>query len=95
MDLRSQVLKRVWKMTIFGAEIRSGLYFENRAAHPHEEFPGVPHRFCWFSHDDTKFQTKLSILPRFYFHDVLEQLKNNFHTNFRFRWVLGFVLEYA
>ena len=31
----------------------------------------------------TKIQTtKLSILPRFYFHDVLEQLKTSFHTNF-------------
>ena len=27
---------------------------------------------------------KLSILPRFYFHDALEQLKTNFHTNFLF-----------
>ena len=51
---------------------------------------------CWFSHDVTEIQTKnLSILPRFYFHDVLEQLKTNFHTNFRFKRVLGFVLEYA
>ena len=38
---------------------------------------------------------KLSILPRFYFHDVLEQLKTNFHKNFRFKRVLGFVIEYA
>ena len=51
---------------------------------------------CWFSHDLTKIQTKkLSILPRFYFHDALEQLKTNFHTNFRFKRVLGFVIEYA
>ena len=50
----------------------------------------------WFSHDVTKIQTtKLSILPRFYFHDVSEQLKINFHTNFRFKRVLGFVIEYA
>ena len=36
-------------------------------------------QYCWFSHDVTKIQTKkLSILPRFYFHDVLEQLKTNF-----------------
>ena len=28
---------------------------------------------CWFSHDVTKIQTKkLSILPRFYFHDALQ-----------------------
>ena len=38
---------------------------------------------------------KLSILPTFYFHDALEQLKTNFHTNFRFKRVLGFVIEYA
>ena len=51
---------------------------------------------CWFSHDVTKIQTtKLSILARFYFHDVLEQLKTNFHTNFCFKRVLGFVIEYA
>ena len=44
----------------------------------------------------TKIQTtKLSILLRFYFHGVLEQLKTNFHTNFRFKRVLGFVIEYA
>ena len=52
--------------------------------------------YCWFSHDVTKIQTKkLSILPRFYFHDALEQLKTNFHTNFRFKRVLGFVIEEA
>ena len=52
--------------------------------------------YCWFSHDVTKIQTKkLSILPRFYFHDILEQLKTNFHTNFCFKRVLGFVIEYA
>ena len=51
---------------------------------------------CWFSLDVTKIQTtKLSILPRFYFHDALEQLKPNFHTNFCFKRVLGFVIEYA
>ena len=38
---------------------------------------------------------KLSILLGFYFHDVLEQLKANFHTNFHFKRVLGFVIEYA
>ena len=52
--------------------------------------------YCWFSHDVTNIQTKkLSILPRFYFHDALEQLKTNFHGNFRFKRVLGFVIEYA
>ena len=38
---------------------------------------------------------KLSIPLRLYFHDALEQLKTNFHTNFRFKRVLGFVIEYA
>ena len=51
---------------------------------------------CLFSHDVTKIQTtKLSILLGFYFHDALEQLKTNFHTNFRFKRFLGFVLGYA
>ena len=53
-------------------------------------------RLLLVSHDVTKIQTtKLSILLRFYFHDVLEQLKTNFQTNFRFKRVLGFVIEYA
>ena len=52
--------------------------------------------YCWFSDDVTKIQTKkLSILPRFYFQDALEQMKTNFHTNFCFKRVLGFVIEYA
>ena len=52
--------------------------------------------YCCFSHDVTKNQTKkLSNLPRFYFHDALEQLKSSFHTYFRFKRVLGFVIEYA
>ena len=57
---------------------------------------GAYDRKFWFSHDVIKTQaTKLSILPRFYFHDVLEQLKTNFHKNFRFKRFLGFVIEYA
>ena len=52
--------------------------------------------YCWFSHDVTKIQTKkLSILPRFYLYDALEQLKTNFHTNFRFKRVFGFAKEDA
>ena len=52
--------------------------------------------YCWFSRDVTKIQTKkLSILPSFYFHEALEQLKTNRHTNFRFKRILGFVIEYA
>ena len=46
--------------------------------------------YGWFSHDVTKIQTtKLSILLRFYFRDVLEQPKTNVYTNFRFKKVLG------
>ena len=53
-------------------------------------------KYCWFALDVTKIQTtKLSMLPRSYFHDVLEKLKTNFHKNFRFKRVLGFVIEYA
>ena len=52
--------------------------------------------YCWFSHEVTKIQPKkLSILRRFYFHDVLEQLKTNFHTSFRFKKGLGFVIQYV
>ena len=52
--------------------------------------------YCWFSHDVTKFQTsELLILLRFYFHDVLEQLKTNLHTNFHSEWVLCLVIDYA
>ena len=52
--------------------------------------------YCWFSHDVTKIQnTKLSILLRFYFHGVLEELKTNFQTNFPFKRFLGLVIEYA
>ena len=51
--------------------------------------------YCCF-HDVTKIQTKkLSILPRFYLDDALEQLKTNFHTNVCFKRILGFVIEYA
>ena len=52
--------------------------------------------YCWFSHDVTKFRTsELLILLRFYFHDVLEQLKTNIQTNFHSDWVLGLVIDYA
>ena len=35
-----QVWKRVWKITFFG--LKYGRDLENRAAHPHQEFPEVP-----------------------------------------------------
>ena len=48
------------------------------------------------SDDVTKIQTtKLSILQRFYFLDVSEQLKTNTRTNLCFERVLGFVIECA
>ena len=40
MDYRGLVRKRVWKITFFG--LKSGQDLENRAAHPHQEFPRVP-----------------------------------------------------
>ena len=53
-------------------------------------------KYCWFSHDVTKFQTsELLILLRFYLHDVLEQLKPNLRTHFHAEWVLGLVIDYA
>ena len=53
-------------------------------------------KYCWFSHDVTKFQTsELLILLRCYFHDVQEQLKTNIHTNFHYEWILGLVIDYA
>ena len=47
MDFRGQVWKRVWKMARFG--LKSGQDLENRAAHPHHEFQGVPpSNLSWF-----------------------------------------------
>ena len=40
MDFRGVVRKRVPKITVFG--LKSGQDLENRAAHPYQEFPGVP-----------------------------------------------------
>ena len=40
MGFTGQVWKQVWKMTFFGLELGQDL--ENRAAHPHQEFPEVP-----------------------------------------------------
>ena len=43
-----------------------------------------------------KIQTKKTIDPtEILLHDASEQLKTNFHTNFRCKKVLGFVVEYA
>ena len=38
------------------------------------------YRYCWCSHDVTKNSNYKTIDPTD-FHDVLEQLKTNFHTN--------------
>ena len=40
MDFRGLVWKRVWIITFFG--LKSGQNFKNQAAHPDQEFPGVP-----------------------------------------------------
>ena len=40
MDFRGLVWKQVWKMTFFG--LKKGQDLKNRAAHPCQEFPGVP-----------------------------------------------------
>ena len=40
MDFRAQVLKRVWKMEYLGLKLGQDL--GNRAAHPYQEFRGVP-----------------------------------------------------
>ena len=40
MDFRDLVWKRVWIITFFG--LKSGQDMKNRAAHRHQEFPGVP-----------------------------------------------------
>ena len=40
MDFRGLVWKRAWKMTFFG--LKKGQDLKNRAAHPCQEFPGVP-----------------------------------------------------
>ena len=78
-----------------GVELLEGLY--PRSKKRKENLSSYVYvLYCWFSHDVTKIQTTiLSILLRFYFHGVLEQLKTNFQTNFRFKRFLGFVIEYA
>ena len=38
---------------------------------------------------------RLPILLRFYFHDVLEPAENYISYKFRFKRILGFVIEYA
>ena len=40
MDFRGQIWKRMGKMTFFG--LKYGQDLENRAAHPHQIFLGVP-----------------------------------------------------
>ena len=66
-------------------------------ADPKKPYPMGRHiPILGFHMTSIKFKLKkLSILPRFYFHDALEQLKTKFHTNFRSKRVLGFVIEYA
>ena len=57
MDFRVQVWQRVWKMAFFGLNwIGSG--FENRAAHPHQEFPGVSPRESKYMFDVLLLKSK-------------------------------------
>ena len=59
MDFRGLVWKRVWKITFSG--LKSGQDLENWAAHPHQEFPGVPpppppgHFMHWLKLDQSAF----------------------------------------
>ena len=47
-----------------------------------------------FSRDATKIQTKkLPVLLSFYFHEVLQHLKNFIYTNFWFHRVFRFAIE--
>ena len=59
-DFRDLVWKRVWKITFFG--LKTGQDLKNRAAHPHQEFPGVPpppeSNFIWPLIDTTLKQHK-------------------------------------
>ena len=96
LEPKGQKVSKFWKIRRFGyaenysIQVMLPLFFWKTSCF-YQNF-----RYCWFSHDVTKIQTKkLSILPRFYFHDTLEQLKTNFHTNYCFKRVLGFVIEYA
>ena len=45
MDFWGQVWKRVWEMAFVGLKL--GLDFEMRAAHPHQNFQGVPPTRAW------------------------------------------------
>ena len=58
--------------------------------------PNVFFSIYWgFSRHVTKIQsTKLLIFLRFYFYDVLEQLKSSIYTNFLSEWVLDFAIDY-
>ena len=57
MDFRGLVWKRVRKNTFLGP--KSGKDLENRAAHPHQEFPGVPPRGQGLS-KEIKLQKKIA-----------------------------------
>ena len=94
---RQRVTVHSWPTTAFTARFNKFPTSTSSYTHVTNHLKTCPSgNNCWFSHDVTKIQTtKLSILLRLYFHYVLEQLKTNFHTNFRFKRALGFVIEYA
>ena len=80
---------KVWVHTFLAAESRKEGFRKLTCSHSSRGSAKT------IQHSHAIKTTTLSILLRFYFHGVLEQLKTNFQTNFRFKSVLGFVLEYA
>ena len=62
MDFTGQVWKQVWKMTLFG--LKKGQDLENRAAQPHQEFPGVPPLPVRKYEQGPRVNRVLAIIPR-------------------------------
>ena len=84
------------KLTVLRKRHNNNLFFEADKNKDTTKIALASSNNCWFSHDVTKFQTsELLILLRFYFHDVLEQLKTNIQKYFHSEWVLGLVIDYA
>ena len=69
-----QVWKRVWKMTDFSL---SGL--ENRAAHPHQEFPGVPPpgSSLWLQHQQETTQLYDFCMNKIFTKQKMKKTKKN------------------
>ena len=62
MNLGGQVWKRVWKKPAFF----EGQDLENRAAHPHQEFPGVPpgSNHCYVKSKRVRPRSAKELIPR-------------------------------